>query len=127
MYSETTIEHFRNPKHAGEMPDADGVGEEGNMKCGDVLKLFIKVSNGIIKDAQFQTYGCIAAIASSDMVCELVIGKTLDDALKITSKDVASQLGDLPPVKYHCSVLGMAALKNAIADYRKKHPEPQKL
>jgi nitrogen fixation protein NifU and related proteins len=121
MYSETTIEHFRNPKHAGEMKDADAVGEEGNMKCGDVLKVFIKVKDNVITDMKFLTYGCIAAIASSDMVCDMAIGKTLDEALKITPKDVAEKLGALPPVKFHCSVLGMSALKNAIADYRKKH------
>jgi nitrogen fixation protein NifU and related proteins len=123
MYSEVTIEHFRHPKHAGEMEDADGIGEEGNMKCGDVLKLYIKVSYNTITDAKFQTYGCIAAIASSDMVCDLIIGHSIEEALKLTPKDVADQLGTLPPVKYHCSVLGMAALKNAIADYRKKHPQ----
>ncbi|MFH1181517.1 MAG: iron-sulfur cluster assembly scaffold protein [Candidatus Woesearchaeota archaeon] len=120
MYSETTIEHFRNPKHAGEMTDADAVGEEGNMKCGDILKVFIKVKDDVITDMNFLTYGCIAAIASSDMVCEMAIGKTLDEALKITPKDVADKLGVLPAIKYHCSVLGMSALKNAIADYRKK-------
>lgn len=123
MYSETTIEHFRNPKHAGEMTDADAVGEEGNMKCGDVLKVFLKVKDNVITDMKFLTYGCIAAIASSDMVCEMAIGKTLDEALKITPKDVADKLGVLPALKFHCSVLGMASLKNAIADYRTKHPQ----
>jgi nitrogen fixation protein NifU and related proteins len=120
MYSDTTIDHFRNPRHAGEMKDADAIGEEGNMKCGDVLKVFLKVEKDVIKDMTFQTYGCIAAIASSDMVCEMAIGKSLDDSLKISPKDVAEKLGTLPPVKFHCSVLGMAALKNAVLNYRKK-------
>jgi NifU-like protein involved in Fe-S cluster formation len=123
MYSETAIEHFRHPQHAGEMENPDAVGEEGNMKCGDVLRLYLRVTDGIIADAKFQTYGCIAAIAASDMICEMVRGMKLDDALKITAKDVVNELGDIPPVKFHCSILGMEALKNAIADYRKKHPK----
>ena len=120
MYTEKTIKHFRNPKFAGEMKDADAVGEVGNVKCGDVMKMFLKVENNVIKDIKFQTYGCIAAIASSDAMCELALGKTLDDALKITFKDVIRELDDLPQIKFHCSVLGTAALKKAIEDYKKK-------
>ncbi|MBN2454903.1 iron-sulfur cluster assembly scaffold protein [Candidatus Woesearchaeota archaeon] len=120
MYSQKIIEHFTKPKYVGEMDNADGVGQVGNPRCGDVMKIFIKVNNGVIKDIRFQTYGCIAAIAASDMVCELVKGKKLDDALKVTPQDVASQLGDMPPIKFHCSILGMSALKEAVDDYRKK-------
>jgi nitrogen fixation NifU-like protein len=120
MYTEKTIKHFRTPKFAGEMKDADAVGEVGNIKCGDVMKMFLKVENNVIKDIKFQTYGCIAAIASSDVMCELAIGKTLDDALKITFKDVVKKLDDLPQIKLHCSVLGTAALKKAIENYKEK-------
>ena len=120
MYTEKTIKHFRNPKFAREIKDADAVGEVGNMKCGDVMKMFLKVEDGVIKDIKFQTYGCIAAIASSDAMCELSLGKTLDDALKITFKEVIKQLDDLPQIKFHCSVLGTAALKKAIENYKKK-------
>lgn len=119
MYTEKTIKHFRSPKFAGEMKDADAVGEVGNRRCGDVMKMFIKVENEVIKDIKFQTYGCIAAIASSDAMCELAKGKTLDDALKITFKDVVKELDDLPQIKFHCSVLGTAALKKAIENYKK--------
>jgi len=120
MYTEKTIRHFREPKFAGEMKDADAVGEVGNVRCGDVMKMFLKVENNVIKDIKFQTYGCIAAIASSDVMCELALGKTLDEASKITFKDVINELDDLPQIKYHCSVLGTAALKKAIENYNKK-------
>ena len=120
MYTEKTIRHFRDPKFAGEIKNPDAVGEVGNARCGDVMKMFIKVENGLIKDIKFQTYGCIAAIASSDVMCELAIGKTLDGALKITFKEVIKELDDLPQIKYHCSVLGTAALKKAIQNYKKK-------
>ncbi len=120
MYTEKTIKHFRKPKFAGEMKNPDAIGEVGNARCGDVMKMFIKVENGIIKDIKFQTYGCIAAIASSDVMCELAIGKTLDDALKITFKDVVKELDNLPQIKQHCSVLGTAALKKAIQNYKEK-------
>mgnify|MGYP000011613547 FL=1 len=120
MYTQKTIKHFRSPKFAGEIKNPDAVGEVGNARCGDVMKMFIKVENGIIKDIKFQTYGCIAAIASSDVMCELAIGKTLDDALKITFKDVIKELDDLPQIKYHCSVLGTASLKKAIQNYKKR-------
>ena len=121
MYSKKTIGHFKNPKHAGEMKDADAVGEVGNIKCGDVMKMFIKVKDDVITDVKFQTYGCIAAIAASDVMCDLAIGKKLNDALKITYKDILKELGDLPLIKYHCSVLGTQSLKKAIENYRKKH------
>jgi nitrogen fixation NifU-like protein len=120
MYTEKTIKHFRTPKFAGEMKDADAVGEVGNIKCGDVMKMFLKVEDNVIKDIKFQTYGCIAAIAASDVMCQIAKGKTLDDASKITFKDVIKELDDLPQIKIHCSVLGTAALKKAIQNYKEK-------
>ncbi len=120
MYSKKTIDHFRNPKYAGEMEDPDGVGEEGNMKCGDMMKISIKVKDDRIDDIRFQTYGCIAAIASTDMLCEMAKGKALEEAEKITAKDVSEELGELPSIKLHCSMMGHEALKNAIRDYREK-------
>ncbi len=121
MYNEKVVEHFNNPRNVGELPDADAVGETGSFKCGDTMKLYIKVENGRIVDVSFQTYGCGAAIASSSMLTEMVKGKTLDEALEITNQDVADELGGLPPLKLHCSNLAADALHNAIAEYRKKH------
>jgi nitrogen fixation protein NifU and related proteins len=121
MYNEKVVEHFNNPRNVGELPDADAVGETGSFKCGDTMKLYIKVENGRIVDVRFQTYGCGAAIASSSMLTEMVKGKTLDEALEITNQDVADELGGLPPLKLHCSNLAADALHNAIAEYRKKH------
>ena len=120
MYSKKIIEHFTNPKYVGEMKNPDGMGKEGNPRCGDVMKIFIKVKNNVIKDIKFQTYGCIAAIAASDMVCEKVKGKKIEEALKLTPKDIADELGEMPPIKFHCSVLGMKALKSAIENYKAK-------
>lgn len=120
MYSQKVLDHFKSPKHAGEIKEPDGVGEMGNVNCGDVMKVFIKVKDDRIVDASFHTYGCAAAIASSDVLCELVIGKTIDAAAKITNKDIANQLGGLPVEKLHCSVLGMQTLRKAIEDYKKK-------
>ncbi|NQV09059.1 iron-sulfur cluster assembly scaffold protein [Candidatus Woesearchaeota archaeon] len=119
MYSKTLIEHFKNPKHVGEMKNPDGVGEEGNMRCGDIMKIFIKVKKDVIVDISFLTYGCMAAIAASDMMCEMAKGKKLDDAMKISYKEIVNHLGEMPKIKYHCSVLGTQALKNAIKNYRK--------
>ena len=118
MYSKETIERFRNPKNTGEIPNADAVGEVGNMKCGDVMKIYLKVEKNKIKDIKFQTYGCMAAIASSDMLCELAKGKTLDEALNIKFSDITKGLGELPHIKIHCSVLGTHALKKAIENYK---------
>ena len=119
-YSKKALERFRNPKNAGEMEAADGVGQEGNMKCGDVLKVYLKVKDGRIADAKFLTYGCVAAIASTDTLCELVKGKTLEEAEKVTAMEVIDDLGGVPQVKYHCSMMGRAALKKAIEECRKK-------
>jgi nitrogen fixation NifU-like protein len=120
MYSEKVMCHFRKPKHAGEIKGADGVGQVGNPACGDVMKVQIKVKDNKIVDAKFQTFGCCAAIASSDAVCELVRGKTLDVALKLSRQDIVEYLGGLPDLKVHCSILGTEALKKAVQDYKDK-------
>lgn len=122
MYSEKVMDHFMNPRNVGEIPDADGVGMEGNPTCGDVMKIFIKVESGRIVDAKFKTFGCGASIAVSSMVTEMVKGKTLEEALRISKETVAEALGGLPPQKMHCSNLGADALRKAIEDYRSKHP-----
>lgn len=121
MYSEKVMDHFRNPRNVGEIPDADGVGEIGNVSCGDVMKIFIKVQDDIIRDVKFQTFGCGSAIATSSMVTEMVKGKTLDEAERITNKAVAEALDGLPPEKMHCSNLAADALHKAIKDYRQKN------
>ena len=120
MYTEKVMNHFTNPRNVGEIQDADGVGMVGNPICGDVMKLTIKVEGDRIKDAKFKTFGCGAAIAVSSMVTELVLGKTLEEALEISNKAVANALGGLPPKKMHCSNLGADALRKAIEDYLKK-------
>ncbi|MBF0519318.1 MAG: Fe-S cluster assembly scaffold protein NifU [Nitrospirae bacterium] len=120
MYSQKLMDHFTNPRNVGEMPDADGVGMEGNPTCGDTMKLFIKVENEKIVDIKFQTFGCGAAIAVSSMITEMAKGKTLDEALLISKQDVADALDGLPPQKMHCSNLGADALRKAIEDYRKR-------
>ena len=124
MYTDKVMDHFVNPRNVGEIDDASGVGQVGNAKCGDIMKIFIKVDeNDVITDVKFKTFGCGAAIASSSMATELVKGKTVDEALQITNKMVIEALGGLPPVKLHCSVLAEEALHAAIADYREKHPK----
>jgi len=120
MYSEKVMEHFSNPRNVGEIPDADGVGIEGNPTCGDIMKIYIKVEDDHIMDVKFKTFGCGAAIATSSMVTEMVMGKTLDEALEISNQAVAEALGGLPPVKMHCSNLAADALHKAIEDYRSK-------
>ncbi|MHB0870488.1 MAG: Fe-S cluster assembly scaffold protein NifU [Chloroflexota bacterium] len=120
MYSDLVMEHFSNPRNVGEIPDADGVGLEGNPVCGDVMKIYIKVEDGRIADVKFKTFGCGAAIATSSMVTEMVKGKTLDEALQVSNKVVADALGGLPPVKMHCSNLAADALHKAIEDYRSR-------
>ncbi len=120
MYSEKVMDHFMNPRNVGEIPDADGVGTEGNPVCGDVMKIYIKVDGERIVDAKFRTFGCGAAIAVSSMITEMVKGKTLDEALSISKEAVSEALGGLPPQKMHCSNLGADALRKAIEDYRSK-------
>lgn len=120
MYTEQVMDHFTNPRNVGEIEDASGVGTVGNAKCGDIMKFYIKVENDVIVDVKFKTFGCGAAIATSSRATEMVKGKTLEEALKITNKMVAESLGGLPAVKMHCSVLAEEALNAAIEDYRNK-------
>ncbi|MHB9059183.1 MAG: Fe-S cluster assembly scaffold protein NifU, partial [Bacillota bacterium] len=116
MYNDKVMEHFRNPKNVGEITDADGIGRVGNPTCGDIMQIAIKVKDDRIDDVKFQTFGCGAAIATSSMVTEMVKGKTLDEALRITNRSVAEELGGLPPNKLHCSNLAADALHEAIKD-----------
>jgi FeS cluster assembly scaffold protein NifU, Clostridium type len=120
MYSEKVMDHFSNPRNVGEIEDADGVGTEGNPTCGDLMTIYIKVEDEIITDIKFKTFGCAAAIATSSMITEMAMGKTIEEALKISRNDVADELEGLPPVKMHCSNLAADALRAAIEDYRKK-------
>jgi len=120
QYSEKVMEHFKNPKNVGEIPNADGIGNVGNPICGDIMRLYIKVKDNVITDAKFKTFGCGAAIATSSMITELVKGKTIEEALKVSNSAVAEALGGLPKIKMHCSVLAEEALKSAIDDYLKK-------
>ena len=117
-YTEQVMDHFTNPRNMGEMEDASGVGTVGNAKCGDIMRIYLKVENDVIVDVKFKTFGCGAAIATSSKATEMVKGKTIDEALKITNKAVMEALGGLPPVKVHCSVLAEEALHAAIQDYR---------
>ncbi len=117
LYSEKVMDHFANPRNVGEIADADGVGEVGNAKCGDIMKMFIKVENDIITDVKFKTFGCGAAIATSSMATELIKGKPISEALKLTNKAVVEALDGLPTVKIHCSVLAEQAIKSALSDY----------
>ncbi|MEE0060216.1 MAG: Fe-S cluster assembly scaffold protein NifU [Acutalibacteraceae bacterium] len=116
-YSEKVMDHFANPRNVGEIENADGIGEVGNAKCGDIMKMYIKVDNNVITDVTFKTFGCGAAIATSSMATELIKGKTIDEALKLTNKAVMEALDGLPPVKVHCSVLAEQAIKAAVSDY----------
>ncbi|MBQ1933568.1 MAG: Fe-S cluster assembly scaffold protein NifU, partial [Clostridia bacterium] len=124
-YSEKVMEHFAHPRNVGEIEDANGVGTVGNAKCGDIMKMYLKVDeNEIITDVKFKTFGCGAAIATSSMATELIKGKSVDEALELTNKAVIEALDGLPPVKVHCSVLAEEAVKNAIADYYTKIGRP---
>jgi len=123
VYSEKVMDHFTNPRNVGEIPDANGVGTVGNAKCGDIMRMYLKVENGIIEDVKFKTFGCGAAIATSSMATEMVKGKTLKEALELTNKAVAEALDGLPPVKMHCSLLAEEAIHAAVEDYLKNHPE----
>ncbi len=120
LYSDKVFDHFSNPRNVGEIENADGIGEVGNAKCGDIMKMYIKVDNGIISDVKFKTFGCGAAVATSSMATELIKGKSIDDALKLTNKAVVEALDGLPPVKLHCSVLAEQAIKAALSDYYMK-------
>jgi len=120
MYTEKVMEHFKNPRNVGEIPDADGVGTVGNPVCGDLMTIYIKVKDNHLTDIKFKTFGCGSAIATSSMITELAKGKTLEEAMRITRANVADSLGGLPPVKMHCSNLAADALHAAIEDYYKK-------
>lgn len=119
-YSEKVMDHFANPRNVGEIEDADGIGEVGNSKCGDIMKMYIKVKDETITDVKFKTFGCGAAIATSSMATELVKGKTIPEALQLTNQAVMEALDGLPPVKVHCSVLAEEAIKAAVSDYYTK-------
>jgi nitrogen fixation NifU-like protein len=117
MYTEKVMDHFMNPRNVGTIEDANGVGQVGNLKCGDIMKIFLKIENDVIVDVKFQTFGCAAAVATSSMATELIKGKTVREALQLTNRAVVEALDDLPPVKMHCSVLAEEAVKSALADY----------
>ena len=120
LYSEKVMDHFYNPRNVGEIENADGIGEVGNAKCGDIMKMYLKIDNGVITDVKFKTFGCGAAIATSSIATEMVKGKTIEDALKLTNKAVVEALDGLPPVKLHCSVLAEQAMKSALSDYYRR-------
>lgn len=120
IYSEKVMDHFANPRNVGEIPDADGIGEVGNAKCGDIMKMYLKIDGGIITDVKFKTFGCGAAVATSSMATELIKGKPIEEALKLTNKAVIEALDGLPAAKLHCSVLAEQAMKSAIADYYRR-------
>ena len=123
LYSEKVMEHFRHPRNVGVIEDADGVGEVGNAKCGDIMKMYLKIEGDMVVDAKFETFGCGSAIASSSMATELIIGKPLGEVAKLTNKAVAEALDGLPAYKMHCSVLAEEAIQSALEDYYGKHPE----
>ncbi|NLM11438.1 MAG: Fe-S cluster assembly scaffold protein NifU [Clostridiaceae bacterium] len=121
MYSEKVMDHFMNPRNVGEIEDADGVGQVGNAKCGDIMKMYLKIENNVIVDVKFRTFGCGAAIATSSIATEMIKGKTVEEALKLTNKSVVEALDGLPPAKLHCSILAEEAVVAAIEDYKRRH------
>ena len=120
-YSEKVMDHFSNPRNVGELENPDGLGEAGNPKCGDIMKIYLRVKDNVIEDVKFKTFGCASAIASSSMATEMIKGKTVDEAWELTNTAVAEALDGLPPVKMHCSVLAEEAIHRAINDYRVRH------
>ena len=123
LYSEKVMDHFRNPRNVGVIEDADGIGEVGNAKCGDIMKMYLKIENDIVSDVKFETFGCGSAIASSSMATELIKGRPVSEAMQLTNKAVAEALDGLPDYKMHCSVLAEEAIQSALDDYYAKHPE----
>ena len=124
LYTETVMDHFTHPRNLGEIPDADGVGEVGNAKCGDIMKMYLKIKDNRIEDAKFETFGCGSAIASSSMATELIKGKTIEEALAVTNKQVVDALGGLPAYKLHCSVLAEESIKAAVKNYYDRNNIP---
>ena len=124
LYTETVMEHFTHPRNVGEIPDANGVGEVGNAKCGDIMKMYLKIKDNRIEDAKFETFGCGSAIASSSMATELIKGKTIEEALAVTNKQVVDALGGLPAYKLHCSVLAEESIKAAVKNYYDRNNIP---
>lgn len=124
LYTETVMDHFTHPRNVGEIPDANGVGEVGNAKCGDIMKMYLKIKDDRIEDAKFETFGCGSAIASSSMATELIKGKTVDEALAVTNKQVVDALGGLPAYKLHCSVLAEESIKAAVKNYYDRNNIP---
>ena len=123
LYSEKVMDHFRNPRNVGVIEDANGVGEVGNAKCGDIMKMYLKIDDDVVTDVKFETFGCGSAIASSSMATELIKGKPVSEAMQLTNKAVAEALDGLPDYKMHCSVLAEEAIQSALDDYYSKHPE----
>ena len=121
LYSAKVMDHFRNPRNVGVIEDADGIGEVGNARCGDIMKMYLKIEDGIIQDVKFETFGCGSAIASSSMATELIKGKSVDEAMQLTNKAVAEALDGLPAYKMHCSVLAEEAIRAALEDYAQKN------
>ena len=124
LYTDTVMDHFLHPRNVGEIADADGVGEVGNAKCGDIMKMYLKINDNVIEDVKFETFGCGSAIASSSMATELIKGKTIDEALAVTNKQVVDALGGLPAHKLHCSVLAEESIKSAVKDYYDRNNIP---
>ena len=124
LYSDKVMDHFKNPRNVGEIPDADGVGEVGNAKCGDIMKMYLKIKDNVIEDVKFETFGCGSAIASSSMATEMIKGKTIEEALAVSNKEVVEALDGLPAHKLHCSVLAEEAIKTAVKDYYDKNNIP---
>ena len=124
LYTDTVMDHFMHPRNVGEIPSADGVGEVGNAKCGDIMKMYLKINDNVIEDAKFETFGCGSAIASSSMATELIKGKTIDEALAVTNKQVVDALGGLPAHKLHCSVLAEESIKSAVKNYYDRNNIP---
>ena len=124
LYTDIVMDHFTHPRNVGEIPNADGVGEVGNAKCGDIMKMYLKIKDNVIEDVKFETFGCGSAIASSSMATELVKGKTIEETLSLTNKQVVDALGGLPAHKLHCSVLAEAAIKSAVKDYYDRNNIP---
>ncbi len=123
LYSEKVMDHFKNPRNVGVIENADGVGEVGNAKCGDIMKMYLKIDDDVISDVKFETFGCASAIASSSMATELIKGKPVSEAMQLTNKAVAEALDGLPAYKMHCSVLAEEAIQSALEDYYSRHPE----